>query len=485
LPSSVAGSAWRWPPGVDKETQYAILLGKAMTKLWGGRFTDRPDDQMRRFGDSIGFDIRLWEADIASSLAYAKALARAGVIDEDDRYALLEGLSRVRTELADGEFVVQPDDEDIHTAIERRLGELVGRVAGKLHTGRSRNDQVATDTRLYVRDQIAQLRQQLARLQRAIVDKAKVHIALLMPGYTHLQPAQPVRFSHWLLSFFWMLQRDRDRLDGLVRRVNVLPLGAGALSGNPLGIDQSYLARELGFSAIALNSMDVVGDRDYLVEFLSWASLTQIHLSRLAEDLILYSSHEFGFVEIAEAYATGSSLMPQKKNADSLELIRGKTGRVVGGLVGLLMVLKGLPTTYGKDLQEDKEALFDAIDTLTMTLPVATGVIETLIVHPERMQAALSDEMLATELADYLVMKGIPFREAHHLVGQVVQKALAQGVGLRDLLLSDYQDVSKMFRRDVMSWLNFERAVERRDSIGGTARASVETQLAMAEHLLE
>jgi argininosuccinate lyase len=456
-----------------------------MTTLWGGRFTDRPDDQMRRFGDSIGFDIRLWEADIAVSLAYAKALARAGVIDDDDRYALLEGLARVRTELADGEFVVQPDDEDIHTAIERRLGELIGRVAGKLHTGRSRNDQVATDTRLYVREQIAQLRQHLARLQRATVDKAKVHIELLMPGYTHLQPAQPVRFSHWVLSFFWMLQRDRDRLDGLVRRVNVLPLGAGALSGNPLGLDQSYLARELGFNAIALNSMDAVGDRDYLVEFLSWASLTQVHLSRLAEDLILYSSREFGFVEIAEAYATGSSLMPQKKNADSLELIRGKTGRVVGGLVGTLMVLKGLPTTYGKDLQEDKEALFDAIDTLTMTLPVATGVIETLTVHPERMQAALTDEMLATELADYLVIKGVPFREAHHLVGQVVQKALAQRVGLRDLLLSDYQDVSKLFRRDLMTWLNFERAVERRDSIGGTARASVETQLAMAEHLLE
>jgi argininosuccinate lyase len=456
-----------------------------MTTLWGGRFTDRPDDQMRRFGDSIGFDIRLWEADIAASLAYAKALARAGVIDEDDRYALLEGLARVRTELADGEFVVQTDDEDIHTAIERRLGELIGRAAGKLHTGRSRNDQVATDTRLYVRDEIAQLRQHLARLQRAIVDKAKAHIELLMPGYTHLQPAQPVRFSHWLLSFFWMLQRDRDRLDGLVRRVNVLPLGAGALSGNPLGIDQSYLARELGFNAIALNSMDAVGDRDYLVEFLSWASLTQIHLSRLAEDLILYSSREFGFVEIAEAYATGSSLLPQKKNADSLELIRGKTGRVVGSLVGMLMVLKGLPTTYDKDLQEDKEALFDAIDTLTMTLPVAAGVIETLVVHPERMQAALTDEMLATELADYLVMKGVPFREAHHLVGQVVQKTLAQGVGLRDLLLSDYQDVSKLFRRDLMTWLNFERAVERRDSIGGTARASVETQLAMAEHLLE
>ena len=456
-----------------------------MSTLWGGRFTDGPDDQMRRFGDSIGFDMRLWEADITASMAYAKALTRAGVTDEEERYALLEGLARVRTELADGGFVIRPDDEDIHTAIERRLGELIGRVAGKLHTGRSRNDQVATDTRLYLRGQITQLGQRLVRLQRVIVDKAKTHVDLLMPGYTHLQPAQPVRFSHWLLSYFWMLQRDRDRLDGLARRVNVLPLGAGALSGNPLGIDQSYLARELGFEAIALNSMDTVSDRDYLVEFLFWASLTQVHLSRLAEDLIVFSSREFGFVEIADAYATGSSLMPQKKNADSLELIRGKAGRVVGGLMNMMMVLKGLPATYNKDLQEDKEALFDAIDTLTMALPIATGVIETLTVHPKRMGAALTDEMLATELADYLVVKGVPFREAHHQVGQVVQRALAQKVDLRDLPLSDYQGVSNLFQRDLTSWLDFERAVERRDSVGGTARASIETQLTVAEHLLE
>jgi len=456
-----------------------------MTTLWGGRFADRPNDQMRRFGDSIGFDMRLWEADVTASMAYVKALGRAGVIDEQERYTLLEGLARVRTELADDKFVVGPDDEDIHTAIERRLGELIGRVAGKLHTGRSRNDQVATDTRLYLRDQIAQLRQHLARLQRVIVDQATTHVDVLMPGYTHLQPAQPVRFSHWLLSFFWMLQRDRDRLDALLRRVNVLPLGAGALSGNPLGIDQSFLARELGFDALALNSMDAVSARDYLAEFLSWASLTQIHLSRLAEDMIIYSSHEFGFVEIADSYATGSSLMPQKKNADSLELIRGKTGRVVGDLVGMLMVLKGLPTTYNKDLQEDKEHLFDAIDTLAMTLPITAGVIETIVVHPERMQAALTDEMLATEIADYLVTKGVPFREAHHLVGQVVRQAQAQGVGLRALPLSDYQAVSKLFHRDLMAWLDFERAVERRNSVGGTARASVEVQLASAEHLLE
>jgi argininosuccinate lyase len=455
-----------------------------MSTLWSGRFSDRPDEHMRRFGDSIDFDIRLWEADICGSLAYAKALARSGIIDEDERYALLEGLARVRTELADGTFVVQPDDEDIHTAIERRLGELIGRVAGKLHTGRSRNDQVATDTRLYLRDQITRLRQDLARLQRAIVDKAKNHLGLLMPGYTHLQPAQPVRFSHWLLSYYWMFHRDRDRLGDMARRVNVLPLGAGALSGNPIRIDQAYLARELGFGAIIHNSMDAVSDRDYLIEFLSWASLTQIHLSRLAEDLIIYSSREFGFVEIAEAYATGSSLMPQKKNADSLELIRGKVGRVAGDLLSLMMVLKGLPTTYNKDLQEDKEALFDAIDTLSMSLPIAWGVIDTLIVHSERMQSALTDEMLATELADYLVAKGVPFREAHHLVGQVVQKTLAQGTGLQDLLLSDYKEVSNLFQRDVIDWLDFERAVERRASIGGTAQSSVEAQLALAEHLL-
>ncbi len=456
-----------------------------MTLLWGGRFSEHPSDLMRRFSDSINFDARLWEVDIVASIAYAKALARAGVLDEDDRYALLEGLARVQSEWADGQFEIKPGDEDIHTAVERRLGELVGSVAGKLHTGRSRNDQVATDIRLYLRGQIIELRQGLTRLQRTIADKAKAHVDLLMPGYTHLQPAQPVRFSHWLLSFFWMLQRDRDRLDGLVRRVNVLPLGAGALSGNPLELDQAYLARELGFDAIALNSMDAVSDRDCLVEFLSWASLLQIHLSRLAEDLVVYSSPALGFVEVADAYATGSSLMPQKKNADSLELIRGKTGRVVGDLMGILTVLKGLPSTYNKDLQEDKEALFDAIDTLSMTLPVTAAVIETLSVRPNRMRAALVDEMLATELADYLVTKGVPFREAHRLVGQAVRRAQALGIGLRNLPLTDYQEISKLFHRDLLKWLDFERAVERRTSVGGTARASIEVQLAVAEHLLK
>jgi argininosuccinate lyase len=454
------------------------------TLLWGGRFGAGPDELMRRFGDSIGFDIRLWEADIAGSQAYARALARAGVITEDVCDRLLAGLAGVQAEFAAGRFQVQPGDEDIHTAVERRLGELIGPAAGMLHTGRSRNDQVATDMRLYLRGRAAQLAEALKALQRAVVDQARAEIDALMPGYTHLQPAQPVRFSHWLLSFFWMLQRDRDRLSDLTRRLNVLALGAGALSGNPLGIDQAYLAAELGFTEVAPNSMDAVSDRDYLVELLSWAALVQVHLSRLAEDLILYSSREFGFVEIADAYAAGSSLMPQKKNPDSLELVRGKTGRVVGHLVGLLTTLKGLPSTYNKDMQEDKEAVFDALDTLAITLPVTAGVMATLTVHAGRMQAALGDDMLATELADYLVARGVPFREAHHTVGQVVRRAIELGRTLRALSLDDFRAVSDRFDADVYDWLDFERAVERRTSAGGTARAAVSAQLAEAERLL-
>ncbi len=455
-----------------------------MNFLWGGRFDGTPDVLMRRFGDSISFDIRLWEVDILASEAYARALARAGVITEAVRDQLLSGLAQVHAEFAAGCFKIQPGDEDIHTAVERRLGELIGAAAGMLHTGRSRNDQVATDTRLYLRKQAQVLHQELHALQTAIVDKASAHLDVLMPGYTHLQPAQPVRFSHWLLSYFWMFQRDRERLGALMPRLNVLPLGAGALSGNPWGIDQDFLAQELGFDAVATNSMDVVSDRDYLVEMLGWCCLAQIHLSRMAEDLIIFSSREFGFVELSDLYATGSSLMPQKKNPDSLELLRGKSGRVIGDLVGMLVTLKGLPSTYNKDLQEDKEAIFDALDTLLLALPVMTGVIQTLILHPERMRAALSDEMLATELADYLVQQGIPFREAHALVGQVVRRALARGCSLRELPLQEYREVCDRFGPDVVEWLDCERAVERRSSVGGTARQSVLDQISAARQLL-
>jgi argininosuccinate lyase len=456
-----------------------------MSQLWGGRFSGTTNALMREFQDSIYFDLRLWQADLDGSIAYAKALARAGVISEKEADLLQGGLEEIRAEFAQNRFELKPGDEDIHTAVERRLGELVGEVAGKLHTGRSRNDQVATDTRLWLKRQIAPLRIHLVNLQKAIIAKAEEHFDVIMPGYTHLQQAQPVRFSHWLLSYGWMLQRDKERLDDLTRRVDVLPLGSAALAGNPFDLDRQFLAAKLGFAAVSANSMDAVGDRDYIVEFLSWAALLQVHLSRLAEDLIIYSSQEFGFVEIDDAYATGSSIMPQKKNADSLELIRGKTGRVVGSLTGLLTTLKGQPSTYNKDFQEDKEPLFDTVDTLSMTLPIAAGVIETLKVNDARIYDTMDSTMLATELADYLVNKGIPFREAHHLVGQIVQQALALDQPLYSFPLAVYQQYSNLFDRDIHEWLTFKRAADRRESPGSTGAAAVREQLEALRGVVE
>jgi len=453
-------------------------------KLWGSRLHKNTDSLMERFNASIGFDVRLWAADIRGSLAYAQALERAGLITAEERDSLLRGLEMVRAEFAEGRFQIEPADEDIHTAVERRLGELIGEVAGKLHTGRSRNDQAATDVRLYMLEKTACLREALASLQRAVVEKAEAHLEVIMPGYTHLQPAQPVLFSHWLLSYFWMLERDRQRLDELEQRISALPLGAGALAGHALGIDRQFLARQLGFAHLAENSMDAVSDRDHIIEFLAWAALLQVHLSRLAEDLIIWSSAEFGFVELDDAYATGSSLMPQKKNPDSLELLRGKAGRLTGHLVALLTTVKGLPSTYNKDLQEDKEPLFDAIDTLELALPVAAGVIATLKVHPQRMAEALDDGMLATDLADYLVQRGVPFRRSHHLVGQVVRRALERGVLLRELPLDEFRAVAGEFGEDVYQVLDFRRSVEARDSYGGTATQAVRQQLTRARERL-
>jgi len=453
-------------------------------KLWGSRLQKDTDSLMERFNASIGFDVRLWAADIRGSMAYAQALERAGLITAEERDELLRGLEMVQAGFAEGRFQIEPADEDIHTAVERRLGELIGEVAGKLHTGRSRNDQAATDVRLYMLEKMASLREALANLQRAIVEKAEAHLEVIMPGYTHLQPAQPVLFSHWLLSYFWMLDRDRQRLDELEQRTSILPLGAGALAGHALGIDRQFLAQQLGFAHLAENSMDAVSDRDHIIEFLAWAALLQVHLSRLAEDLIIWSSAEFGFVELDDAYATGSSLMPQKKNPDSLELLRGKAGRLTGHLVALLTTVKGLPSTYNKDLQEDKEPLFDAMDTLELALPVAAGVMATLKIHPQRMAEALDDGMLATDLADYLVRRGVPFRRSHHLVGQVVRRALEQRVPLQELPLGEFREVAEEFGEDVYQVFDFRRSVEARDSYGGTATQAVRQQLARARERL-
>lgn len=454
-------------------------------QLWGGRFSSATDALMRKFNDSIFFDVRLWEADLDGSMAYAKALARADVLTEEEADIIQDGLDEIRVEFSQRRFELKSGDEDIHSAVERRLGELIGDLAGKLHTGRSRNDQVATDTRLWLKRKLGGLREQLDTLQGVIVSQAIAHLNVIMPGYTHLQQAQPVRFSHWLLSYAWMFQRDKERLDDLTKRVDVLPLGSGALSGNPFKIDRVFLAQALDFAALTANSMDAVSDRDYIVEFLSWAAITQLHLSRLAEDLIIYSSREFNFVELDDAYSTGSSLMPQKKNPDSLELMRGKTGRVVGSLTGLLTTLKGQPSTYNKDSQEDKEPLFDTVDTLSMTLPIAAGVIKTLKVNPGRIYDAMDSLMLATELADYLVDKGLPFREAHHLVGQIVQQAIAIDQPLYSFPLAAYKKFSDLFDRDVHERLTFNRAADRRDSLGGTSENAVKAQIDLLRDLIE
>jgi argininosuccinate lyase len=449
--------------------------------LWGGRFQGATDELMRQLNDSIGFDRRLYAADVQGSIAYASALARVGLISVAERDQLIAGLEQVRAEFDADTFQLRLGDEDIHTAVERRLGELIGAVAGKLHTGRSRNDQVATDLRLYLLGKMACLEKALLQLQTTVVEKAEAHLGIIIPGYTHLQQAQPLLFSHWLMSFFWKFQRDRERLADVARRTSVLPLGAGALAGSPFGIGRQALASELGFAAVAENSVDAVSDRDFAVEFLAWAALVQVHLSNLAEDLILWSSREFGFVHVDEAYATGSSLMPQKRNPDSLELMRGKSGRMIGHLTGLLTTLKGLPSSYNKDLQEDKEALFDTIDNLALELPIAAGVIRTLKVNSERMAAALDDAMLATDLADYLVRKGMPFRQSHSLVGQAVRRAEELGVSLQELGLAEYQGIHPAFAEDVYQVFDFAQSVAARGVTGGTAPAAVRAQIEKAK----
>ena len=454
------------------------------TKLWGSRFSGALDPLMEEFNASIDFDQRLWQADIHGSQAYARALARAGLLTVQESEQIVAGLERVAGEWRAGQFETRAGDEDIHTANERRLTELIGPVAGKLHTGRSRNDQVATDLRLWLRQELKISEQQLRTLIGVAVERAANEIDLLMPGYTHLQPAQPTRWSHWLLSHAWAWHRDAQRLQDLLARVNLMPLGNGALVGNPFPIDRDQLAQDLGFDAPTPNSMDGVSDRDFVAETLFWATLTMMHISRWAEDLIIYSSREFEFVTLADAYSTGSSLMPQKKNPDSLELLRGKAGRVFGNMSGLLMTLKGLPSTYNKDLQEDKEPLFDAVDTLNRALPVAAGALATLAVNDRNMTSALVPEMLATDLAEYLVRKGVPFRETHHVAGAAVALAESQGSALTDLSLAELRSLHPAFEKDVAAIWSYERSVEQRDTRGGSSRRAVKQQIGELHHWL-
>lgn len=449
-------------------------------KLWGGRFNVEPDSLVRKFNDSLPFDVRLYDEDITGSIAWTRGLGRADVLASDEVAQIVAGLEQVRAEFAAGQFKFVAGDEDIHTAVERRLIEIAGAVGGKLHTGRSRNDQVATDFRMWTMRACAEVGLQISSLQRALLDSADTHLHAPMPGYTHLQHAQPVTWGHWVLSHFWPLLRDAGRFDAARASAAVLPLGSGALAGTAMPIDRQALAAELGFDAVTENSIDAVADRDYAAEFLFAATMLALHLSRLSEQLILFSSAEFGFVALDDAYSTGSSLMPQKKNPDTLELTRGKAGRLIGNLTGLLATLKGLPSTYDKDLQEDKEPLFDARDMLTLALPVMAGAVRTLQVRTDRMAAQLEPGLLATDVADYLVRKGVPFRKAHHIVGQVVRLAENLQSPISRVPLADLQSISSHFDADVAAVFDFSASLASRAQAGGTAPQALQAQLAAA-----
>ena len=443
-------------------------------KLWGGRFEGKIDPGFAEFNNSFRFDCRLFDADVTASIAYAHSLQDAGVLNADEGQQICTALATI---LKDGVDENHPA-EDVHSFVEARLIELIGDVGRKLHTGRSRNDQVATDFRLWMRQTIDDLGAAVRDTQTALLDFAEANRDVVIPGYTHLQRAQPVLLAHWCLAYFEMLARDRERLNEARRRVNVMPLGSAALAGTSFPINRETLATALGFEGVSRNSLDAVSDRDFCVEFLSACSLIMVHLSRLAEDVILYATNEFGFFELGDAIATGSSLMPQKKNPDSMELVRGKAGRVFGDLMGLLTTLKGLPLAYNKDMQEDKEAVFDAYDAVSASMRVSATVLRNIAVNKERALAASSSGyMNATELADYLVRKGMPFREAHEVVGKIVMRAIELGKELEQMDLSEF---SALIQEDVYEVVSLERTLAAKGQIGGTARELVENALTAA-----
>ena len=451
---------------------------------WGGRFQEAPDVLMERFNASIGFDRRLLEVDIAGSKAYAKALHRADLLDAAELAEITVGLEAVLQEFSAPDCLLPDALEDIHMAVEKRLTELIGPVGGKLHTGRSRNDQINLDERLYLRVSIEALQGRIRQLQGVLLASAEQHEAVVLPGYTHMQQAQPVLFAHYALSLFWMLERDWGRLADTWRRADYMPLGSGALAGSTFAIDRTFLARELGFSQVTPNSLDAVSDRDFLLETLASLSILMMHLSRFCEDLIVWSSAEFGFVELSDHFSTGSSMMPQKKNPDSLELVRGKTGRVYGSMVALLTTMKAVPLTYSKDMQEDKEPLFDALETVDICLEVFAGAWQGMQVRGEQMEKKVDPMALATDLADYLVRQGMPFRDAHRVVGNLVAGALADGRVLTDFNLAELQSHSEQFGEDALALLDVRHSLSLRNIEGGTGPQAVAEQLQKARRIL-
>ncbi|MGP9042686.1 argininosuccinate lyase [Cytobacillus kochii] len=440
-----------------------------MKKLWGGRFTKSAEEWVDEFGASISFDQELVQEDLQGSIAHVTMLSANGIISKEDAEKIKSGLQTLQEKAANEEIEYSVKVEDIHLNLESALTELVGPVGGKLHTARSRNDQVATDMHLYLKKQVQTIIMLVEELQHALLTQAEANVETVMPGYTHLQRAQPISFAHHLMAYFWMLDRDKQRYQESLKRINISPLGAGALAGTTFPIDRYQTAELLGFEGIYENSLDAVSDRDFILEFLSSSSTLMMHLSRLSEELILWSSQEFQFIELDDSFATGSSIMPQKKNPDMAELIRGKTGRVYGNLMGMLTVLKGLPLAYNKDMQEDKEGMFDTVKTVVGSLKIFVGMIETMKVKTTQMEKATKNDFSnATELADYLSSKGVPFREAHEIVGKLVLTCVQKGCFLMDLSLEEYRAVNDLFEEDIYKVLDPYTAVERRNSAGGT-----------------
>lgn len=455
-------------------------------RMWGGRFTADTDELVQVFGASVDVDQRMALEDIDGSIAHASMLMAQSILTEQECEMICNGLESIRTEILEQKFRWDHALEDVHMNIEHELTRRIGPVGGKLHTARSRNDQVATDLRLWLRKAGQQIAHELQTVRATLVDLASDHLGVIMPGYTHLQVAQPVLFSHHLMAYYAMFSRDSERLTQLLKRMNRSPLGAGALAGTGFKIDRTYSADQLGFSEVALNSMDAVSDRDFVLEFLSFSSIVMVHLSRLSEELILWSSQEFGFITLPDSHTTGSSIMPQKKNPDMCELIRGKTGRVCGSLMALLMTMKGLPLTYNKDMQEDKEGVFDAVDTVQMSLSVYATMLRDMNVHAERMRVAAAAAFSnATDFADYLVRKGMPFREAHQVVGHLVALCIREDLLLETLPIERMQQVSPLIESDVLDCLDLDAVVNSRRSLGGTASSEVERQIELARKQLK
>lgn len=456
-----------------------------MKKLWGGRFTGSAEEWVDEFGASISFDQELAKQDIEGSVAHATMLAACGIISEAEASEIVQGLKKLAHQAEQGKLDYSVKLEDIHLNLEHHLTELIGPTGGKLHTARSRNDQVATDMHLYLKEQVTDIIMLITDFQQALIHQAEQNIETILPGYTHLQRAQPISFAHHLMAYFWMLDRDKQRFSESLKRMNLSPLGAGALAGTTFPIDRHKTASMLGFAGIYENSLDAVSDRDFILEFLSDSSLLMMHLSRLCEEIILWTSQEFQFIELSDAFTTGSSIMPQKKNPDMAELIRGKTGRVYGSLIGLLTILKGLPLAYNKDMQEDKEGMFDTVKTVRGSLKIITGMVGTMKVRKDKMESSVKNDFSnATELADYLASKGLPFRQAHEIVGKLVLTCIEKGCYLGELPLAVYKDMNSLFEEDIYEVLNPYNAIDRRNSAGGTGFSQVRAQLEKAKNLL-